>query len=212
MADEKEKIHESDLLRTEDNMMKHDVRWEFLSSWGLSTVPREPIPLEEYRKTFADIALSDDVPRRIRVRFEVAKNLGLYSWFVYGFIPVAELVAFVTVEDALQEYFGKKWGFRKLLSEAKKQGLIKNEGFTEYKRNDEIGRRQHEEMQEILKLQGVEDYPPYKPSDFVDTLIETFPRLRNSLAHGRIGVRPWRLNRLVICSEILNQVYANKPD
>jgi len=47
--------------------------------------------------------LNDTVPEKIREHFETTKNLLLYSWFVYRFIPVAEFHAATTLEYALKE-------------------------------------------------------------------------------------------------------------
>jgi len=47
------------------------------------------------------IQLNDAVPDIAAQLFETAKNVSLYSWFVYRFHPVAESVAFAALELAL---------------------------------------------------------------------------------------------------------------
>ncbi|MCY4047501.1 MAG: hypothetical protein OXF42_05275 [Candidatus Dadabacteria bacterium] len=206
MADEKKKIHESDLLRTKDNVIKHDSRWEHFSYIEGSVLNRGPLPLERYRESIVSISLLDSVPYAIRVQFETVKNLALYSWFVYRFVPIAELIALVTVENTLKEYFGKKgWGLKKLLKEAKKQNLIQKEGFAQFHRAKEYHK-------EVEKMSGMEDMSFSEPEDYVSILIETLPNLRNDLAHGDIGLYPDCFLTVRSCAEIINQVYDNKPD
>ena len=206
MTKETKEIHESDLLRTKDNVMKHDSRWEHFSYIEGSVLNRGPLPLERYRKSIANINLLDSVPHAVRVQFETVKNLALYSWFVYRFVPIAELIALATVENTLKEYFDKKgWGLKKLLKEAKKQNLIQEEGFAQFHRAKEYHK-------EVEKMRGKEDIPFPEPENYVSILIETLPNLRNYLAHGDIGLYPNCVLTVRSCAEIINQVYGSKPD
>jgi hypothetical protein len=49
------------------------------------------------------IRLNDNVPESVRSHFEIARNLILYSWFVYSFNVVAEMQAFASLEMAVRE-------------------------------------------------------------------------------------------------------------
>lgn len=49
------------------------------------------------------IAIHDGVPLHVRQLFETAKNLSLYSWFVYRFHPIAQLIGHSSLEQALKE-------------------------------------------------------------------------------------------------------------
>ena len=44
----------------------------------------------------------------VRSHFEIARNLALYSWFVYSFNVVAAMQAFASLEMALKAKTGKK--------------------------------------------------------------------------------------------------------
>lgn len=48
------------------------------------------------------ISLESNVPDEVRSHFETAKNLALYSWFVYSFNVVAAMHAFASLEMALR--------------------------------------------------------------------------------------------------------------
>lgn len=62
--------------------------------------PRRPHlvgTLAEEHADLATISLNDAVPVIVAQLFETAKNVSLYSWFVYRFHPVSESVAFSEV-------------------------------------------------------------------------------------------------------------------
>jgi len=48
----------------------------------------------------ASIRLNDNVPDTVRSHFNVARNLALYSWFVYSFSEVASMQALASLEMA----------------------------------------------------------------------------------------------------------------
>src|SRR6266849_4150437 len=90
------------------------------------------------------IALHTGVPINVRQLFDTAKNVSLYSWFVYRFHQVAESVAYSALEMALRERAGfVEWTgpaaprpptLRPLLDQAKKEGWIRNESFLSLRR------------------------------------------------------------------------------
>ena len=82
----------------------------------------------------ASIELNDNVPQVAAQLFETAKNVSLYSWFVYRFHPVAESVGFSALELALNlRKTGatvlppdfRSSGLSKLLREAIDTGLLR---------------------------------------------------------------------------------------
>ena|SRR2546425_496981 len=101
------------------------------------------------------------VPRVIRVHFETARNLLLYSWFVYPFQQVAEMHAFASVEYALRMRSGLPVGQRgetlgRLLNRAVKEGWVRHEGFQEHRR---IAEWRAASEQEKAALTGAEPDP-----------------------------------------------------
>jgi hypothetical protein len=62
------------------------------------------------------IQLNDNVPDPVRSHFNIARNLALYSWFVYPFSEVAAMQALASLEIAAKEKTGEsKTGFKNLL-------------------------------------------------------------------------------------------------
>lgn len=63
-----------------------------------------------------EIELGAGVPDEVRSHFEIAKNLAVYSWFVYSFNVVAGMQAFASLEMAVREKTGdRKTVFKNLL-------------------------------------------------------------------------------------------------
>lgn len=48
-------------------------------------------PVESFYRLIEPIQLNDNVPEEVRSHFESARNLALYSWFVYSFNVVAAM-------------------------------------------------------------------------------------------------------------------------
>jgi hypothetical protein len=63
--------------------------------------------LSDIHAVLSQMVLHEEVPPNVRQLFETAKNVSLYSWFVYRFHQVAELVAFSALELALKERAGR---------------------------------------------------------------------------------------------------------
>jgi len=62
------------------------------------------------------IRINDTAPDSVRSHFEIARNLVVYSWFVYSFNVVAAMQAFASLEMALKEKTGdSKGGLRRQL-------------------------------------------------------------------------------------------------
>jgi hypothetical protein len=98
-----EPIHPSDLLRTSENVLAPDVR--FAPGSETQSTATVPVELDRRLKDLSQFTLSDNVPIRVRIHFETAKNLYAYSWFVYRFHMVAQQHALATLELALRIRF-----------------------------------------------------------------------------------------------------------
>lgn len=93
-----------DYLRTPNNMFNPDPRSEafsILREQGLRAKA-----LQDQYGTVAKLVLHDGVPREVIVKFETAKNLNLFSWFVYRFHSAARSHAYECLELALRKRFG----------------------------------------------------------------------------------------------------------
>jgi len=170
------------------------------------------IELKEMYDEVAAIYLTGHPPERIAREFDKAKNLIVYSWFVYEFAMSAIFQAHSTLEYALREKFEiesitlkELTGLRKLLSEAVARGWIRDGGFPHVVQN---ARRRQES--ETLWPKGVTQIP-FDPNatEYCQILIETKPRIRNDLAHGSSTLLPpgYALFEIEICARIIDQLF-----
>ena len=77
--------------------------------------------------------MESEVPVEIRVDYDAARRLLVYSWFAYRFIQIAEGHALGAVEMALRHRLGVKEprrpGLKRLLGDAVAQGLPQDRAF-----------------------------------------------------------------------------------
>lgn len=198
----------AEYLRPLERMSAPDPRWK---SFGHSTPNGiEFISLERYAKPIQEIRLNSEVPENVLVHFETARNLALFAWHVYRFIPVAELHAFISIEFALREKTGnKKAPFKKLLQKAIDEGWLSNEKFSQWKRITESRALRHDEAVEFAKEFDTElpEEPQYW--DYLSVLKEYIPFFRNTYAHGSTSIAPWPYKALEDSAEIINQIYPS---
>lgn len=72
--------------------------------------------LEDMYGMVEGIRLGENVPEVVRSHFEVARNLVVYSWFVYSFNVVASLWTFASLEMAVKEKTSdRRTGFKNQL-------------------------------------------------------------------------------------------------
>jgi len=215
-----------DFLRTPETVCKPDIR-----SPTASFLLDRPITIKDQHSAVADISLHKDVPDDIRIQFETTKNLYLYAWFVYRFYPVAKHHAYACLELALRERFEpemiaageKKFkfgpGLKRLLSYAVKKGHLKNENFEVWRNRTENQARQRTEFEIIKEMDqlGLEkmvfDESQIKIKeedrnhDYLATILETMPWMRNHYAHGTKSLDNQVLGTIKLVAEVINQIY-----
>ena len=173
------------------------------------------------------IKLNRRVPVEVRQLFETAKNLNLYSWFVYRFHQVSELTAYSALEMVLRLRYEKEVGkkrrvtFRKLLGYAQENNWIDNNRFSRAYRNETARRKaEHEKLLEAVSgaLGSGESIPIDPPTeqevlkalnefDMVSGIVDSFAILRNELAHGSSTLHPNSIATLEVVAEVINQIY-----
>jgi hypothetical protein len=199
------------------------------------------LTLENIHSLLSQITLNKNVPATVKQQFETAKNLSLYSCFVYRFHQVAELISFVAVEMALRERYLAENPFTvkpenspdgkpkksprpptltKLLKHAQNNGWIENSGFSN---SYELAYFKAEEKN-ILKSGRLADSTiPIEPTNkqvdeelenlgIVSATVEHGPGIRNNLAHGSTRLDPGSVQKLRKHADIINQIYSgNEP-
>ena len=186
--------------------------------------------LDDWHGALSEIVLNDTVPVDISQLFETAKNVSLYSWFVYRFHQVAELVAYSSLEMALRQRFytenpdkvndNRPPALFTLLQHAKVEGWIKNEDFPSKYDRARHSAEQRKMMETIMKnnFEVGEIITVDMPSEgeieaelaeinLVERLSTTVHKLRNDLAHGSETLRASSLQTLRTTSEMINQIY-----
>ncbi len=142
------------------------------------------LTLEVFYNNIAAIKLNKAVPEKIVTQFDVAKNLAVYSCFVYRFHEPAKMHAYSTLEFALKDILGakNKGSLRKMIKSSIELGLITKNGFTNYSNTD----------------------------DFLKTLPKSISFFRNHSAHGSSALSNDSRRVLVLCSNLINELYKNK--
>jgi hypothetical protein len=163
-----------------------------------------PIQAADIHALAEQAALHAGVPEVIRSHFSMAQNLLAYSWFFYPFNVAAELHAYVSVEFALKTRFpnDSTRSFGKLLEKAVTEGLLRSEGFT-YGRNPD---RQPYPPETTLRAELAE------VSDYAAEIAKAMRLLRNSLAHGASTLHMKGGTVLLVCSEVINQLFPLPGD
>lgn len=67
-----------------------------------------PTTIESIYTIVESIQLNDNVPSEVRSHFEIARNLALYSWFMYSFNVVAAMQALASLEIAMRDKTANK--------------------------------------------------------------------------------------------------------
>ncbi len=189
------------------------------------------LDLRHLHQSLSERTLHAKVPEDILMQFETARNLYLYSWFVYRFYSVCEYQALACLEMALRkryeqeapkEYRNKrdhklylKGGLRYAID----CGHVKHEGF---RRWHEAAHRQATFRYEMGKtdemyakgLKQIDlDYSEVVVTDadrnweYLNFLADFLPELRNQYAHGTSMLHNNVLTTLEVVSEIINQIY-----
>lgn len=177
---------------------------KMLVTVNTETGEKFPARIDEFHNAIQKFELNGNPPDDVRKHFDLARNLFLYTWFVYGFSTPAIGQAHASVEMALREKF-KTLGMEvprhpnltKLLRAAIENGWIKDGGFPHLFTDEEPE----------FPFKKVERNPD--GTDYCQLLLETMPGLRNSLAHGKNMVMTpgMALMPLNVCGRIIDQLF-----
>lgn len=225
----KEEIPNDDKLKSLKEIGNADVRNSFFSRFDAMGIRKDS--LAEHHADIARIQLSPHVPTDVVIQFETARNLYLYAWYVYRFYPVAQHQALACLELGLRERLGGSIPasylrrprdiptLRPLLQYVIDSGLVKNEGFRQWR--EHIQRRaenryRDEQIAAMIDAEKTscelryEDAVPNEQDedfDYLALLKEFLPRIRNSHAHGSTNLSNQVLGTFELVQEILDQVY-----
>jgi hypothetical protein len=101
-------VDEMENLKPLNEVCQPDVRYRNRVDLDHSTGRITETTMESLYRLVEPIKLTEKVPDDVRSHFEIARNLALYSWFVYSFNVVAAMQAYSSLEMALKQKAGKK--------------------------------------------------------------------------------------------------------
>ena len=176
-----------------------------------------PFELADLHKRLNLSELNAAVPETVRRQFETAKNLMLYSWFVFEFHTIAELQAYASLELALRTRFpdAKQKRRRKerevmeplplgpLLQMAVKEGVIVAETLPAWERAKFVG-------EWYQKQYNMQPSVQQTSAEWLQKMIEYIPNFRNTLAHGnpRLYLEA-SLRQLELCVDLINPLFPS---
>lgn len=181
-----------------------------------------PMELSDLHRRVSSFVLSPSTPKDVRRQFDTARNLLVYTWFVYEFQGPASMHAYATLELALRTRFPdavkppnkkgeiKPLTLHPLLLRAKKDGAIDPAKIPFLQR-----RRARHAIHPYDHL----GQPTQMMSDeeWFDHVIESIPSLRNGLAHGKpMLYLEAIISQLDLCADLINALFpgnaeANSP-
>lgn len=185
--------------------------------------------LAGHHQVMSALELSTTVPNPVRIHFETAKNLFLYSWCIYRFYMVAEQYVLTTLEFALRSKFSAVGllkpenenipGFKHMLRVAQREGLISDARFTPREEAAwELARHRHslemiKKMEELGLNEMTFDPSDIRPTeedltiDWLGRIADSLPDVRNMHAHGTSNLYPTVLTTFVVVHNIIQQLF-----
>jgi hypothetical protein len=184
--------------------------------------------IEDFHAELALITLDSRIDVDVRQLFETAKNVALYSRFVYRFHQVAESVGFSALELALKTLHAKStsekppMGLSQLLRWAFRCGLLNEDYFGDQLEDFTRAGIREERERAAAKLRDSGQTPegtnrPITEEDMQDGFtrnlgvyhyIGVVSGLRNGLSHGSTMLMPSSISSLRRAAELIN--YLNR--
>jgi len=166
-------------LKNFDDLTKLDEKHGLLSRFN-GYLPN----IEKMYEVISHEKLNSNVPDEIKGQFNVARNMALYTYYLYALAPEVQLKTYTIIEHALRLKANskKRLMLRNLLELAVKNEWIKDRGFRHLKISDDS-------------------------MEWCHNLITVIPSLRNSQAHGSTLLEPSCLHHIFVCADFLNQLF-----
>jgi hypothetical protein len=214
-----------DGFKPQAEVLLSDIRQTFWVIIERNGTTRE-FRFDDLYKRMSELTLNSTVPEDIRTGFDTARNLYLYSWFVYRFLTVAELQAYAAFEYALgkrieNESAGRVRGLNNRFDFAIKKGWLRAEGVRRYqqsaKRRKEFAEEQEQLYKDYLKHEDGWRSPDSRTeaehaAEYLQNLKSGIPKLRNSIAHGNPMLHGRAGLTLEICCDLINQLFPEKAN
>lgn len=179
--------------------------------------------IRDWHAELSRMILHEGVPASTRQLFETAKNLSLYSWFVYRFHPIGELAGWLALENALLEKLAQKGqrevgtkrspGLKKLLELAIAERWLVEESIP-----DRMAMAKERVIERKWQQAPEEGHQIAEPTDeeiareaesmrLLPAMCAAAARLRNSIAHGNEVLHPNSRRTLRVTAGLINQLF-----
>lgn len=168
--------------------------------------------LEQHHGLVAQYALGAGVPDGVAQHYENARNAWLYSFFSYRLLQVALLQVHLAGEAAIKER-ARQEGISvnskklvELLDLALERKWLLDARFELTATRAE---REAEHL-EMLRALGIDRQPfvgPLHEQDYAKGLVEALRKVRNSLAHGEVILKPNLSWDFLAVRDLINQLF-----
>lgn len=110
---------EMEKLKPLSEVYQPDIRYRGMVDLNTTTGTVSETTIGSFYSALEPLVLNQNVPDDVRSHFETAKNLALYSWFVYSFNVVAAMQGFASLEMSVRMKLNdKKTPFKHLIDQA----------------------------------------------------------------------------------------------
>ena len=197
-------------VKCRETFLDPDPRSASFAKMNLQTGETAPMTLDDQYEMAEHFRVHDGVPEDVRSYMATITTLWLYGWLYYPFCTLTQFLSTTAIEMALQLRFPATAGrgLRRLLMQARGEGLLRDESFPTL---PHIRESQAQLAHEISEISGTPvNKLPQRP--YVETLIETLPKIRNSFAHPEmhsIMVPGQAVGGLILAAEIINQLWPS---
>ena len=149
----------------------------------LGEITGRVLNLEKLYNAVSTINLNSTVPEKIRGQFNVARNMAIYTYFMYSLAPEVHMKTYSVMEMALRDFYGgdKKTNLKTLVRKAVESGVIQDAGFRHVPDNQE--------------------------NSYSKNFIDAHPKLRNSMAHGTSLLTHDCVGHIERCADFVNQLF-----
>lgn len=184
-------------FKTLEEITQPDPRNANLRLVNAHTGESRPFTIADVHAGLQGAELVELVPEAVRDHFQTARHLALYSWFVYRFIPVAQMQAYATLEYALRLRLGhqdddRPPGLKLLLRKALKEKLLTDARFRDWPGHQD----------------GAMGATPGSTAWIERALLDFVTFFRNNLAHGSSTLLPDGGRTLRMVADAINQLFT----
>ena len=144
------------------------------------------LDLEMLHENLSKEVLNDEVPDEIKGQFNVARNMALFTYYLYALAPEVHLKTYTVIEHALRLKIQpqSRMSLAKMINHAVAQRWICDAGFR-YLDTDEPG------------------------NEWCKSMVDIISKMRNLKAHGSSMLVPDCFLQVCVCTDFLNQLFPS---